>query len=96
MVHSTSHIGPLWGPGKLIVTVHDLIFMRYPEDYSRGWLAMALLILPRVLKRAKAIIAHFTCYENRYRALLRRSLRQDLTSFIRALTGIFCCGKKAA
>jgi glycosyltransferase involved in cell wall biosynthesis len=57
VVHSTSHIGPLWGPGKLIVTVHDLIFMRYPEDYSRGWLAMALLTLPRVLKRAKAIIA---------------------------------------
>ncbi|MEP6775021.1 MAG: glycosyltransferase family 1 protein [Chloroflexota bacterium] len=57
VVHSTSHIGPLWGPGKLIVTVHDLIFMRYPEDYNRSWLAMALLTLPRVLKRATAIIA---------------------------------------
>lgn len=57
VVHATSHIGPLWGPGKLIVTVHDLIFMRYPEDYNRGWLAMALLTLPRVLRRAKAIIA---------------------------------------
>ena len=57
VVHSTSHVGPLWGPGKLIVTVHDLIFMRYPEDYNRGWLALALLTLPRVLKRAAAIIA---------------------------------------
>jgi glycosyltransferase involved in cell wall biosynthesis len=57
IVHSTSHIGPLWGPGKLIITVHDLIFVRYPADYNRGWLAMAVLTLPRVLKRAKAIIA---------------------------------------
>ena len=57
IIHSTSHIGPLWGPGKLIVTVHDLIFMRYPEDYNRGWLAIALLTLPRVLKRAAAVIA---------------------------------------
>jgi alpha-1,3-rhamnosyl/mannosyltransferase len=41
----------------LIVTVHDLIFMRYPEDYDRGWLAMALATLPKVLRRARAIIA---------------------------------------
>lgn len=57
IVHSTSHIGPLWGPGKLIVTVHDLIFMRYPEDYNRVWLSIALFTLPKVLRRAKAVIA---------------------------------------
>lgn len=57
IVHSTSHIGPIWGPGKLIVTVHDLIFMRYPEDYDPAWLALTRAILPRVLRRAKAIIA---------------------------------------
>jgi glycosyltransferase involved in cell wall biosynthesis len=57
IVHSTSHIGPLWGPGKLIITVHDLIFMRYPQDYQRGWLATTRLLLPVVLRRAKAIIA---------------------------------------
>ena len=57
IVHSTSHIGPLRGPGKLIVTVHDLIFMRYPQDYQRGWLAITRALLPFVLRRAKAIIA---------------------------------------
>jgi len=57
VVHSTSHMGPLWGPGKLIVTVHDLIFMRYPEDYQAGWLAITRALLPRVLRRARAIIA---------------------------------------
>lgn len=57
IVHATSHVGPLWGAGKLIVTVHDLIFLRYPEDYNPGWLALARMLLPRVLRRATAIIA---------------------------------------
>jgi len=47
----------MWGPGRLIVTVHDLIFMRYPEDYHRGWLITTRALLPHVLRRAKAIIA---------------------------------------
>jgi glycosyltransferase involved in cell wall biosynthesis len=57
IVHSTSHIGPLWGPGKLVVTVHDLIFRRFPADYDPIWLRMTLALLPRVLTRATAIIA---------------------------------------
>jgi glycosyltransferase involved in cell wall biosynthesis len=57
VVHSTSHMGPLWGPGELIVTVHDLIFMRYPEDYQAGWLAITKALLASVLRRARAIIA---------------------------------------
>jgi glycosyltransferase involved in cell wall biosynthesis len=57
VVHSTSHIGPLWGPGPRVVTVHDLIFRRYPDDYNPYWLAITLFLLPRVLARATAIIA---------------------------------------
>ncbi|HYO49874.1 MAG TPA: glycosyltransferase family 1 protein [Chloroflexia bacterium] len=57
VVHSTSHIGPLWGPGKLVVTVHDLIFRRFPTDYDPIWLRITLALLPRVLARAAAIIA---------------------------------------
>ncbi|HYP20249.1 MAG TPA: glycosyltransferase family 1 protein [Chloroflexia bacterium] len=57
IVHATSHIGPVWGPGSLIVTVHDLIFRRHPEDYPRAWLAVTNLLLPIVLRRAAAIIA---------------------------------------
>jgi glycosyltransferase involved in cell wall biosynthesis len=55
VVHATSHIGPLWGAGKLVVTVHDLIFFRRPGDYSRAWLALTRLFLPRVLRRAAAV-----------------------------------------
>jgi glycosyltransferase involved in cell wall biosynthesis len=57
VTHSTSHIGPLWGPGKLVVTVHDLIFRRYPEDYSPAWLWITRLTLPAILRRAHTVIA---------------------------------------
>lgn len=57
VVHATSHIGPLWGPGRLVVTVHDLIFMQRPQDYNPIWLAVTRATLPRVLARALAIIA---------------------------------------
>jgi glycosyltransferase involved in cell wall biosynthesis len=57
VVHSTSHLGPLWGPGRRIVTVHDLIFERHPGEYNRLWLAITRALLPRVLAGAAAILA---------------------------------------
>ncbi len=56
VVHSTSHLGPLWGAGKLVVTVHDLIFKRYPADYNPFWLKITRTLLPKVFARASAII----------------------------------------
>jgi glycosyltransferase involved in cell wall biosynthesis len=35
--------------------VHDLIFLRRPQDYDRSWLALTRLLLPRVMSRAAAI-----------------------------------------
>ncbi|MFL5733221.1 MAG: glycosyltransferase family 4 protein [Chloroflexia bacterium] len=61
IVHSTSHIGPVWGLGRRVVTVHDVIFRRYPADYNRFWLAITLALLPRVLAGASAIIADSKC-----------------------------------
>ncbi len=57
ITHATSHIGPLWGPGKLLVTVHDLIFRRYAEDYNPFWLLTTRATLPGVLRRARLVIA---------------------------------------
>src|SRR5205085_11255695 len=45
-----------WGPGRLVVTVHDLIFRRFPRDYNPLWLKPTELLLPRVLRRARAVI----------------------------------------
>ena len=56
VVHSTSHLGPLWGPGRKVVTVHDLIFRRYPNDYNPLWLAITRAALPLVLSRVTAVI----------------------------------------
>jgi glycosyltransferase involved in cell wall biosynthesis len=78
VVHSTSHLGPLWGPGKLIVTVHDLIFRRYPQDYDPIWLAITNTLLPHVLRRAEAIIAdsHATKADiSRYYRFAKRKVR---------------------
>ena len=57
VVHSTSHLGPLWGPGQKVVTVHDVIFERYPQDYNPAWLAVTRALFPKVLAGASAIIA---------------------------------------
>lgn len=57
VVHSTSHLGPLWGPGRKVVTVHDVIFRRYPGDYNQAWLAITRVLFPKVLARAGAVIA---------------------------------------
>jgi glycosyltransferase involved in cell wall biosynthesis len=56
VVHSTSHLGPLWGPGRKVVTVHDLIFRRYPNDYNPLWLVITRAALPLVLSRATSVI----------------------------------------
>ena len=57
IVHSTSHLGPFSGPGRKIITVHDLLFLRYPGDYNPIWLAVTNALLPIVLKRSATIIA---------------------------------------
>ena len=56
IVHSTSHLGPLFSTARGVVTVHDLLFIRYPRDYNPLWLAITKALLPSILRRAKAII----------------------------------------
>ncbi len=57
IVHSTSHLGPIIGPAQKIITVHDLLFLKYPADYNPIWLAITKALLPPLLQRAAAIIA---------------------------------------
>ena len=64
ITHCTSHIGPIWGPGKLVVTVHDLIFRRYPHDYNPFWLFITRITLPTILRRAVAIVADSQATKN--------------------------------
>ena len=57
IVHSTSHLGPVFSTARRVVTVHDLLFVRYPHDYNPIWLAITKTLLPSILRRATAIIA---------------------------------------
>jgi glycosyltransferase involved in cell wall biosynthesis len=56
LVHSLASTAPLWGRFRRVVTVHDLIYARYPEAHSglRGR-AMGLLV-PAAVRRADRVI----------------------------------------
>ena len=71
VVHSTAFVGPLWGPGRLVVTVYDTIFRHFPEDYNPLWLRNINTFLPLTLRRARAII----CISEATRADLLRAYR---------------------
>lgn len=75
IVHSTSHLGPIWGPGKKIATIHDLIFLRYPQDYNQLWLAISRVLLPVVIRRTSAIITD--SYTTRREVLTRYPLSHN-------------------
>ena len=64
--HATNFLAPPTRRTPVVVTVHDLAFVRHPETCAPAVQAFARL-LPRVLRRAAAIIAvsHFTADELR-------------------------------
>ena len=57
LVHSTAFVGPLWGPGPLVLTFHDLIYHHHPADYDPLWRWLIETLAPRALRRARAVIA---------------------------------------
>jgi len=56
VLHAPAFFAPKWGVVPLVVTVHDLLFRLYPEQYRQWWRVYMELQLPRVLKRAAAIV----------------------------------------
>ncbi len=59
LVHATNHaaIPPKPPGGRLVVTVHDLAFLRFPRLYPRAWRALYRLGLQAAVRRADAILA---------------------------------------
>jgi glycosyltransferase involved in cell wall biosynthesis len=56
LLHSLGNLGPLAGPPRRVVTMHDLIYLRHPETTS-GLLARGLAQLaPLVARRATRIV----------------------------------------
>jgi glycosyltransferase involved in cell wall biosynthesis len=58
VVHATNHAAiPPAGPGqRLVVTVHDLAFERFPSLFPRGWRTLYRLGLRAAVRRADAIL----------------------------------------
>ena len=56
LVHSLASTAPTWGPFKRVVTVHDLIYRRFPETHA-GVRALGMrLLVPLAVKRSDRVI----------------------------------------
>jgi glycosyltransferase involved in cell wall biosynthesis len=56
VLHAPAFVAPLWGNCPVVVTIHDTIYHRYPEQYAGWWRAYMNLVMPRVVQRAAAVI----------------------------------------
>jgi glycosyltransferase involved in cell wall biosynthesis len=65
VLHCTTYYGPLRPRVPTIVTVHDLAVLRHPEAFPRWTRSYAPLLVPRVLRAARSVIAvsEFTASE---------------------------------
>jgi glycosyltransferase involved in cell wall biosynthesis len=61
LVHSTAFVGPLWGPGPLVLSFHDLIYHHDPAAYDPAWRLVIETLAPLSLRRARAVIAISQC-----------------------------------
>ncbi|MBN1483211.1 MAG: glycosyltransferase family 4 protein [Chloroflexia bacterium] len=57
LLHATMNVAPWWTPCPLVVTIHDLAYMRYPEVHPRGRRLYLNLLTRLTVRRARAVIA---------------------------------------
>ena len=57
LVHSLASTAPLWGPFRRVVTVHDLIAMRFPDAHPGVRDRGMRLLVPGAAKRSHRVIA---------------------------------------
>ncbi len=53
---NTAPVGSLLGGGKVVVTVHDLSYLYFPDAYSRSFKLLYNRLIPLILHRARRII----------------------------------------
>src|SRR5439155_8350602 len=57
LVHSLASTAPLWGRFRRIVTVHDLIYARFPDAHSRLREKGMRVLVPAAVRRSDVVIA---------------------------------------
>lgn len=68
LMHSLASTAPLWGPFRRVVTVHDLIYSRFPEAHAGLRDKGMRLLVPAAARRSHRVIA------------ISQSTREDLIS----------------
>ncbi len=57
LLHATMNVAPWWTPCPVVVTVHDLAYLRYPKVHPMGRRLYLSALTRLTLRRARAIIA---------------------------------------
>jgi glycosyltransferase involved in cell wall biosynthesis len=57
LLHSLASTAPIWGPFRRIVTVHDLIYARYPEAHAGIRDRGMRILVPLAVRRSQRVIA---------------------------------------
>jgi glycosyltransferase involved in cell wall biosynthesis len=57
LVHSLASTAPVWGPFRRVVTVHDLIYARFPEAHAGLRDKGMRVLVPAAARRADRVIA---------------------------------------
>ena len=55
-LHVPHYVVPAFYPGKVVVTIHDIIHVLFPQFLRRGGLAYARLMIARAVRRAQRIV----------------------------------------
>jgi glycosyltransferase involved in cell wall biosynthesis len=65
VLHLPGHRGPLLSPAPLVVTIHDLAVLRYPDAFNRWTRSYSRLLFRRLARAATRVIAvsEFTARE---------------------------------
>lgn len=57
LLHAPAFVSTLVPPCPLVVTIHDMAYVRFPQHYSKPWLWYTRLLVPLAARRARAVIA---------------------------------------
>ena len=57
VLHCPTYRGPVRSPVPLVVTVHDLAVLRHPQAFNRWSRTYGPIVIPRVLRAARRVIA---------------------------------------
>ena len=56
VLHCPAYLAPLSPPCAMVVTIHDVSYLRYSESFARRWVWLMKSMMPRVLHAAAAVI----------------------------------------